>query len=66
MMDGFPSPEFNTFSFLKRDNQEIWFGSSDGFITFYPNDIHSKLLIPTPQITSIKINDQEWDQLRGL
>ncbi|MCG8328419.1 MAG: histidine kinase [Chitinophagales bacterium] len=62
-MDGFPSPEFNTFSSLKRADQEIWFGSSDGFITFYPDDIHSKLPIPKPQITSIKINDQVWDQL---
>ena len=39
LLDGLPHHEFNSFSFLKSSSGKLYFGSLNGFVSFYPDKI---------------------------
>ena len=63
LMEGISALEFNSFSYLKRSNGEIWYGSTDGLTTFIPEQIYSTVP-PKVEITEIFINDEIMRELR--
>jgi len=52
--DGLQSDEFSTGCYQGRDG-EIFFGGSNGFNAFFPEDIHDNRYVPPVVITSFKI-----------
>jgi ligand-binding sensor domain-containing protein/serine phosphatase RsbU (regulator of sigma subunit) len=53
--------QFNPGAILRDPREIIWFGSDKGLISFDPSREYSRNLPPVLGITSIKINDEEWD-----
>ncbi len=56
--DGLPSNHFNHNPLLKTKNGEMYFGTKDGFVRFYPDSIRDNPNIPTILISDIKINNK--------
>lgn len=59
--DGLQSNEFNTYSFLKREDGEFLFGGVNGLNGFYPNLRKPYAYPPDIQITDIRINDLKYN-----
>ncbi len=56
--DGLPSNEFNTGAFFKAADGEFFFGGINGIVSFYPDEIINNPVLPTVQITKIKLLDE--------
>lgn len=57
--DGLQSNEFNTGSYFKSKNGEMFFGGVKGLNAFFPNQIKNNKYIPPIVITSFKKFDKE-------
>ncbi len=64
LADGLPSLTFNIFSYLRRENGELLFGSPKGIVYFHPDKITSLDAKANPTITKILVNDEEDTSLR--
>ncbi|MCB0565295.1 MAG: response regulator [Phaeodactylibacter sp.] len=57
--DGLPSSQFNKHAYLKTQNGEMFFGTTEGIARFHPDSIRDNPTIPPVLITHIKINNEE-------
>jgi signal transduction histidine kinase/ligand-binding sensor domain-containing protein/CheY-like chemotaxis protein len=57
-LDGLPLNEFNTFSFHRSNDGEMFFGGNNGITYFYPENIKSNNFVPPIVITSFRIFDK--------
>lgn len=64
IFDGITFLEYNTNSYLRKKDGTIMFGHSGGVTTFHPNQIQPNSYLASPQITSIKINDESFPNLK--
>jgi ligand-binding sensor domain-containing protein/serine phosphatase RsbU (regulator of sigma subunit) len=53
--------QFNPNAIFKEKQDRIWFGSHKGLICYDPSKIDAKLMPPVLSITSVKINDEDFD-----
>ncbi|MBK9196129.1 MAG: hypothetical protein IPO17_14370 [Flavobacteriales bacterium] len=53
--DGLPSNEFNTYSYAKADNGELWFEGMGGAFHFNPEDFYEAIPASPTVITSLKL-----------
>lgn len=58
LTDGLQSNEFNQGSFFKSTSGELYFGGSNGFNSFFPENIKENEAIPPVYVTSIKVFDK--------
>ncbi|MFK7972855.1 MAG: ATP-binding protein, partial [Bacteroidia bacterium] len=57
--DGLPHNEFNTISHYKSDDGKLYFGTQNGFISFFPNTIGTEISSATLYLLScFRINKQ--------
>ncbi|HAD12999.1 MAG TPA: hypothetical protein DCF33_11260 [Saprospirales bacterium] len=57
-VDGLQADEFNTLSYAKSTDGQLWFGGVGGVTAFYPESITSTSPSPSVWITRLWINDQ--------
>lgn len=57
--DGFQSGAFNQRSFFKSSRGEMFFGGTNGFNAFFPEDIYDNPRIPKIVLTGFKIFNQD-------
>jgi signal transduction histidine kinase/ligand-binding sensor domain-containing protein len=57
--DGIGSNEFTYGASFRSDQGLLYFGSADGFVTFYPDSVQFNELAPQISILSVKIANQE-------
>lgn len=57
--DGLQSHEFNTYSYHKADDGELFFGGINGFNSFYPDEITRNQTIPPVVITRFNLFNRE-------
>jgi ligand-binding sensor domain-containing protein/serine phosphatase RsbU (regulator of sigma subunit) len=60
------SYEINPNAIFKDQQGKIWFGSDKGMISYDPAMEYHRLLPPVLSITSVKINDEEWDNTNKI
>ncbi len=63
--DGLQGNEFNACSHYKSAEGEIFFGGTQGFNSFFPEDIQINSQIPSIVLTSFKIFDKDATELFG-
>ncbi len=63
LSDGLQSNEFNTYSFLKAKNGEVFFGGVNGMNSFFPGQFKSNSYPPQLILTDIQINHSGYKQL---
>lgn len=61
--DGLQSNEFNTGSYFRSDDAELFFGGVNGFNYFKPSGIGLNPTVPDVKLTGINVNDEEADWL---
>jgi signal transduction histidine kinase/DNA-binding response OmpR family regulator len=59
--DGLQGLEFETGSYLKAKNGEMFFGGMNGFNTFYPSNIKTNKFKPPVYITSFQIFNEDMN-----
>ena len=64
--DGLVSEQFQPSAGLKASDGRIYFGSTNGFNTFYPYQIKVNSVIPPVYITSLSIMNREEHTAEGL
>lgn len=64
--EGLPVLDFNPLSFSSSSDGEIMFGSGNGVIRFYPDQLRMKRDPPALAITAFKVFDKERPMLSGL
>lgn len=57
--DGIGSNEFTYGASFRSDKGLLYFGSADGFVTFYPDSVQFNELAPQISLLSVKIANQE-------
>jgi len=58
VLDGLQSNEFNTFSYLKGSNGQMFFGGINGFNSFYPDELRENTTVPPIVLTSFTQNGE--------
>jgi len=61
--DGIQGNQFNPGAAFKAKNGELFFGGSNGFTRFDPNQIKENPVVPNVIITGLEINNQTVNQL---
>jgi signal transduction histidine kinase/ligand-binding sensor domain-containing protein len=59
--DGLQSNEFNSFSFYKNDNGQMFFGGINGFNAFHPDEIKDNPSIPPVVLTGLTQGGETLD-----
>jgi len=57
--DGLPSNEFNRSAYLKSNDGRMFFGGTDGLVSFYPSEIVRNQALAQPIITRYFVNNIE-------
>lgn len=57
--DGLQSNEFNTGSFYRSEDGELFFGGIDGFNSFYPRELNKNSNKPNLVLTKLLVQDEE-------
>lgn len=60
LSDGLPSDEFNSGSYYSSADGKLYFGSINGFVSFYPDEIKDNEYLPPVAITSFKVFDKPY------
>ncbi len=66
MADGLPSNEFNTAACFKSPSGEMYFGSTNGLVSFFPESLQRSTFVPPVIFTSFKLLNRDIELKRSI